>query len=215
MVLFLLITGTVASAEEWKVVRAEQGIVVSIRKVEGSPIAETRAVMTLKGVSLSTALALISDVSYQHVWIDSLDESRMLAEINPTERIIYTLSKAPWPVADRDAVVRSKFTFDREKGVVRVESHAEPDYIPENKGVVRIRKVDSSWTITRLSPEEIEVRYQVHSEPGGSLPAWMVNNIIYNQPYMTLLNMRGQVKLASYRDAHFDEIEDGAERNTR
>jgi len=207
VIMILLFAGALHGDDEWRQVRAEQGIEVSIHKVEGSSFAESRAVMRLNGVTLPAAVALISDVSHQHEWIAYMDESRVLAEISPVERINYTRSNASWPVADRDAVVRSKFSFDREKGVVRVESQAEPDFIPEKKGVVRIRKVNSSWTLIRISDGELEVRYQVYSEPGGRLPAWMVRRIIYEQPFETLLNMREQLKLAKYRDARFEDFE--------
>lgn len=209
MVMLVLGAGPAFGVEEWRVARAEQGIEVSTRAVEGSPIAETRGVMKLAGVTLKTVMALIADVPRQHEWIDSMDESRVLVVISPVEQINYTMSKAPWPVADRDAVVRSRFSFDKEKGVARVETRAEPDYIPQRDGVVRIRKVDSSWTVTRLSDSEIEVRYQVHSEPGGNLPAWLVNRIIYEQPFATLRNLRERVKQARYRDAPLDDV-DGA-----
>jgi len=212
MLIVMLFAGTAHGEEEWRLAREDQGIEVSIRKVEGSAIAESRAIMKLEGVTLSTVLALIADVAHQHEWIASMDESRVLAVISPVEQINYTLSRAPWPVADRDAVVRSKFSFDQEQGVARVETHAEPDYIPQRSGVVRIRKVDSSWTVTRLPENAIEVRYQVHSEPGGSLPAWLVNRIIFEQPFETLLNLREQVKLTQYRDAHLDNIEAAAPR---
>lgn len=205
--IIVLFAGALHGEEEWRLARAEQDIEVSTRAVEGSPIAETRGVMKLEGVTLKAAVALIADVPHQHEWIDSMDESRVLVAISPVEQINYTLSKAPWPVADRDAVVRSRFTFDKEKGVARVETHAEPDYIPRRDGVVRIRKVDSSWTVTRLSDDEIEVRYQVHSEPGGNLPAWLVNRIIYDQPFATLLNLREQVKQAKYRDAQLNDVD--------
>lgn len=207
--MLLLLCVGVHAAPQWRVVRTEDGITISVRSVENSAIAETRGVMTLSGVTLSSVLALISDVAHQHEWVASMDESRVLAELGPVERINYTRSNAPWPVADRDAVVRSRLSYEREQGRVHIESHAEPDYIPEKAGVIRIRKVDSSWTLLRLSADEIEVRYQLHSEPGGSLPAWLINNIMYEQPYQTLLNLREQVKRAPYRDAHFDFLEDG------
>lgn len=207
MFIILLFSGAVYGEDAWRLARAEQGIDVSIRPVAGSPIAESRAIMKLEGVTLSTVVALIADVPHQHEWIASMDESRVLEVVSPVEQINYTRSKAPWPVSDRDAVVRSKFSFDREKGIARVDTQAEPDYIPPRDGVVRIRKVDSSWTITHLPDGELEVRYQVHSEPGGSLPAWLVNRIIYEQPYETLLNMRERVKLAQYRDAKLDDID--------
>lgn len=195
LTLMMVLFATSLQAEEaWQVARDEQGIVVSTRKVEGSAIAESRAVVQLSGVTLAQVVEVIRDVPHQSAWVDSVDESRILTTLSPDERINYTLSKAPWPVADRDAVVHSKVSHDPASGAVYIESHAEPDYIPEKKGIVRVRKVDSSWRITPQADGHIEVTYQVHSEPGGHLPAWLINSVVYEQPFKTLRNLRERLQ---------------------
>lgn len=186
----LLLAGSLYAAPEWQVTRSAQGVEVATRNVAGSQIAESRAVVHLQGVSVAAVAVLLRNMALQHEWVDSVDESRTLELLSASERIDYTLSKAPWPVADRDAVVRTRESVDAASGVVQIESHALPDYLPEQKGVVRVRKVDSVWTITPLADGGVEVVYQVHSEPGGNLPAWLINRVVYEQPFKTLLQLR-------------------------
>lgn len=82
---------------------------------------------------------------------------------------------------------------DPATGVITVHSKGTPDYIPKKKKLVRVSKVDSTWTITPLSKTLVEVRYRVHSEPGGHLPAWLVNQVVTDQPFNTLRNLRKEV----------------------
>ena len=37
---------------------------------------------------------------------------------------------------------------------------------------------------------QVQVIYQVHNEPGGKIPSWLVNSIVITQPYNTLKNMK-------------------------
>ncbi len=184
----------------WSPARDHDGIQVYTRKVEGSPIAASLAVTRVE-LPLAAVAALILDVPNQHDWIDSVDESRVLQRLNAAASYNYTVSRAPWPVADRDAVVLTRASRDPATGVVRVESHAAPALIPERKGRVRVRRVDSLWTLTPLGPARTEVRYQVHSDPGGSLPAWLVNAMVTDQPFNTLRNLRRAAAVAPYASA--------------
>jgi len=37
---------------------------------------------------------------------------------------------------------------------------------------------------------EVEVVYQVHTEPGGSVPSWLANKFVVEAPLNTLRNLR-------------------------
>jgi hypothetical protein len=53
----------------------------------------------------------------------------------------------------------------------------------------------------------VEVVYQVHANPGGSLPNWMVNAIVVETPLETLLNLRDVVTNEKYQNRSFAFIE--------
>lgn len=65
---------------------------------------------------------------------------------------------------------------------------------PRSEGVVRVAKVDGFWQFTAQG-ERVEVVYQVGSDPGGSVPAWLANSFVVDAPYNTLYKLR---QLAEY-----------------
>ena len=65
---------------------------------------------------------------------------------------------------------------------------------PPVDGVVRTRKVTGGWTLQGLADGTTEVTYEVNADPGGWLPAWIVNFGTKKLPLTTLTNMRQQVK---------------------
>ncbi len=192
-------------AAAWTVVKERNGIQVKTRKIADSPIAQSLATVTVES-KLSPLVALILDTDNQYKWIDSVDQSKTLKRVSATQSYNYTLSKAPWPVSDRDAVVLTEASQDPVTYVVQIRSHATPDYLPEKKGLVRVKIVDSLWTLTPLPGGEVEISYLLHSDPGGDIPAWLINSMITDQPLRTLKNLRKIIGTAPYKDGRVSFI---------
>src|SRR6185295_665744 len=91
--------------------------------------------------------------------------------------IFYSRTGAPWPVADRDVVNVAHTTFDANKHMVHLEfaSTTHPAWPPQ-KGVVRMPSLRGHWN---MWPEHggawTRIEYQLHADPGGALPVWIVH----------------------------------------
>ena len=68
------------------------------------------------------------------------------------------------------------------------------DYIPKKDGMVRITEFSGFWKITPASNGTVDLVYQFHTDPGGSIPDWMANMTSIDIPYFTLEKMKEQVK---------------------
>ncbi|MNT73268.1 hypothetical protein D3C72_2119520 [compost metagenome] len=68
-----------------------------------------------------------------------------------------------------------------------------PKYLPEEKGFVRVAKVDGFW---KLQPKDggTEVTYQVHTEPGGSVPSMVANKFVVDAPFNTLKALKARAE---------------------
>lgn len=42
------------------------------------------------------------------------------------------------------------------------------------------------WKLVPKNANETEVTYQVHTEPGGSVPSWLANKFVVDAPFNTL-----------------------------
>ena len=186
--------GAATPDESWTVLRDESSIIVYSRDVPNSKFSEWLAQTTIN-TRLTALVALIMDGNSHAKWIDSVDESRNLKVMSPTQSYIYTYSGAPWPIDDRDAVVLSTVKQDMNTLVVTIHSNSVPDYLPLKKDVVRVSYINSTWTLIPLKDGEVEVAYQVHNNPGGDLPSWLINNLAFDQPYYTLENLHNFFKI--------------------
>ena len=62
------------------------------------------------------------------------------------------------------------------------------------------------WSFTPVDNGKILVRYQVHAEPGGSLPSWLANSVVVDTPYYTMANMVEMLKKEKYQQAEISLI---------
>lgn len=190
---------------KWDLAKDKKGVKVYLRKVKGIDFKEFKGVITLKA-SLVSLVALVADAEASPGWVANCSKSEVLKQINKNEAYVYSLSKAPWPVQDRDAIVHHVISQDKDTRVVTVKQTGKPDYIKKKKHIARVKRIEGFWQFTPQENGRVEIVYQVLSDPGGDLPAWLVNSSLVSQPYQTLLKMQKVVKREKYQNASLEFI---------
>lgn len=130
-----------------------------------------------------------------------------------TENIVYTVNKTPWPVTNRDAFIRSELSADA-NGVVTSTLTGVPDFKAGNDDYIRMPELKGAWTFAPMEAGMVEVTYQVHANPGGSLPNWLVNAIVIETPMNTLQNLHDVIHNEKYQGktyAFIDQAKAAAE----
>lgn len=177
---------------DWELRKERDGISIYNVGIKGSSFKRFKGVMVIEATP-NDLVSLVDDISRCHEWIDTCKEGKLIKKIGPNESYTYTYNQAPWPVSDRDAVVHNKIEWSADRKQVRILVKAVPDMIPKVKGVVRVKMIKASWTFVMLANGQTKVVYDVHNDPGGSLPAWLVNATAVSQPFNTLKNMRKSI----------------------
>jgi hypothetical protein len=191
--LALLWGGAPAEATDWEKTASEQGIEVSQRPVPGRGLPEMRAVGDVDA-NLYRILAVIRDVDRQPEWMYECKEARVLRTESENVSIVYNRTGAPWPVADRYAVVRSEIVVVRPGQEVEVRFRSSDEALPDPpRGTVRMARLVGAYTLRALAPDRTRVDYRVDADPGGLLPAWLVRSTSRDLPLETLLALRRQV----------------------
>ena len=78
--------------------------------------------------------------------------------------------------------------------VVTINGPAVPGFVPEKEGIVRVNNSTGKWVITPLAQNQIKVEYTIHVDPGGTLPAWLVNMFATQAPMQMFKNLKEQLK---------------------
>ncbi|PTS84291.1 hypothetical protein DBR00_10220 [Pseudomonas sp. HMWF032] len=181
----LFLSGSL-QAEPWKLVKDEAGIQVYLKPDNGSDFHVFRAVTRMRS-TLDRLIALQNDVVQACAWMHACNQQRLLAQEGNVSWV-YSQFSAPWPIKPRDSIVRVTTEVEAGGRVLRI-LQGDTEYLPRSEGVVRVSKVDGFWQFTAQG-ESVEVIYQVSSDPGGSVPAWLANSFVVDAPYNTLYKLR-------------------------
>ncbi|ELB2921164.1 START domain-containing protein [Vibrio alginolyticus] len=187
----LISAGTDASANEnWQFESDKNGITIYSRE-HSDGLVEIRARM-FTPTSYGAFLTLLEDSDNIPNWIDNASHSRVLNQISATENIVYTQFKAPWPAKNRDMVTYSKYWVDELGFTIEIKS-APDSYLAEQNGYVRIRSVDATWELQKLTNDTTLVEYKAFADPGGLLPNWLINKLSKESAWATFSNLRKEL----------------------
>jgi hypothetical protein len=139
-------------------------------------------------------------------------EAKLIKKTNLFERYTYIILHVSWPGTDRDNVVYSVIRQDEKSRAVTISLIGKPDYFPQRKNLVRIPVMNTLWTFQPLQSGKIKIIYQTNSDPGGRLPAAIVNLAIVDMPFFTLLRLREIIKEGKYARAIYPEIKEPYEK---
>lgn len=178
----------------WNLKKDKSGIEIYTRTVEGSSFNEFKGVTIIKNTTLHEVLDVILDVkNYGNLYPDCLNP-RILKQEGKWFDIHYIQTKGPFPVKDRDSVFEQKTVVDKEGKHALISIIPLPDYIPEKKEMVRVRKGSGYWELEEDLNGDVKVVYQFHGDPGGDIPSWLANAFVVTHPYKVLTNLTNRVK---------------------
>jgi hypothetical protein len=175
-----LMTLLAAAPEEgpgWKEAARTEGITVYTRIPEGSDVGEVRAHGMIDAPPMAVWKAIRDYNNYKKT-MPFTEESRILEEKDEGKVIyFYSVINAPL-VSRRDYVIKlvDESKWEDGSGYLKVTWTSAADKIPAKDGMVRVKVNQGYW---KLEPREggakTQATYYVLTDPGGSLPKFIVN----------------------------------------
>jgi len=186
------------SADEgWELAKDSEGIKVYTRDVEGGSFEEYRAV-TIINAPMEVIGEVLKDVPAEPEWMYRCEQARFVKKFDDSNFIFYNIWDFPFPADTRDAVLEARTVLDYKNGkcISKFWSVEDPS-MPINKKYVRMT-IKGKWDFKRISPEMTLFIYENNINPGGTLPAFIVNIFGLRIPFDTVKGMREMVKKEKY-----------------
>ena len=177
----------------WQVRMDKEGISVYTRRVEVSPILEYKA-NVIVDEPLGKIIRFFEDNSKIPQWYYQCVQAELIQKESKEKSIFYFVLHLPWPVTERDCVFSRIKSLNSENGAVSYIISALPQKFPEQKGKIRVLSINSIWRFTPLKDGRTEIYFQQHSNPGGSIPSFLVNKLSVEIPYNSLKDLRKMLK---------------------
>jgi len=173
--------------KEWNLKKKGERMWVYTRDRAGSDIKEVRLIMEVNA-SIAEINTVLNDASRQPEWVFHCTAAKDLGGTVDTGWYYYSRIALPWPMDDRDVV--AKVVGSQEGDVYRSTSIAAPNFHPEVDGCVRITDFDVATAYEAMPNGGTRMTYEVHSEPAGAVPSWLVNLFIDKGPVETMTKLR-------------------------
>jgi len=198
--LLSLLTTQSTSAEQARLKINKQNIKVWTYQMSRNPAASYKA-ETVFNVPLERAVALIMDVERAQQWVPYMGKISILNRDDQAgEFLLHVVMDLPFPLKDRDLIIQSKITRER-NGTVNIRNRGMADSRFSQPDYIRLQDYQGDWTFQRLGANKVKVTTMGYVNPEGSLPISFMNMFVEQQPYQMLKIMRSELERPMYINA--------------
>lgn len=160
--------------------------------------------------SIDSILAVMFDTAICAEWVHSCGQSFIIDDISFTERYHYQSFNIPFPFSDRDFIFHSIMVQNPPSRTVDITMFSVPDYCIDKQSIQcaevnqsELVRVQRSIGTYKLEPdsEGTKITWIQHTDPGGHMPGWLVDQFAASTPYWTLKNLAEMVKQEKFKYA--------------
>ena len=90
--------------------------------------------------------------------------------------------------------------------VMVVEAENTPFFTPQKKDMVRIMQSTGKWVVSLQADQTLKAVYTLLTDPGGNVPAWLVNLFIADGPMESFRKLKEHLKQPAYANARIPGI---------
>ncbi|NCI48330.1 lipid-binding protein [Sediminibacterium roseum] len=198
--LLIVICPFVHGQDDWKLKSDKDNIKTYSKKLADSKINAVK-IESVFPCSVSQFVSVLMDVDSYDDWIYNSKSTRLIKKVSPAELYYYSEVAFPWPTANRDFVSHVVISQDPRTKIARVDAKNVSGLVPAKPNLVRIEKSSGTWVITPQGPNQVKIEYILQVDPGGDLPAWLINPFASKGLVETFKNLRKQLSKPEYVSA--------------
>jgi hypothetical protein len=173
----------------WMLQKEKDGIKISSRHSVSSQFDDVHVEVDLPG-NIEQMKSILLDISHYKDWSYAMKKSVLIKQLGISKLIYYSEIEVPWPATDRYFYANFELMEDTTNRTIYVVSVNIPDYLPASKDLQQVTSVKGFWNISTISKKTIHVDYILELNPGGSLPAWVINLFLTKGPLETFENIK-------------------------
>jgi hypothetical protein len=198
IVALCLVIGRFAVAQDvWKLESEKDGIRVYSNKNDTEKFKSFKANTIMEG-RVEAFVGVLQDIPNYSKWITDMQAPELLKRTGDTIQIYYGKSSVPYPFDDRDGIYLNRFSWNSKNKELYVEIKLLPEYLSPKKNIVRV-KGKGYYRVKVLPQGKLDVTLSMQVDPGGEIPAWLVNMFVFKTPVNTLMGLSQRIREPQYQ----------------
>lgn len=187
-----------ADRDGWEQIADKDGVKVYRKSVAGSRLKSMRGIGIVDAPVRIVALVLLDDPR-AHEWVDSLAESRVVRVLSPHEYIEYNHVAMPAFIRDREFITRVSLAASPADATAFIRSVPADDPSIAHTKIIR-GLLSGSYVLQAIDGgKRTLLTIELHSDPAGLLPAWLVNFFQKDWARATIAGIRRQTRKADLK----------------
>jgi START domain len=186
--LFLQYVASLRGQGIWILTRQQDGIKIYSRHSEHSKFDDVKVEADLPG-NVSQMLSILTDVARYPQWAYANKTCTLVKKVNIYDFIYYSEIEVPWPSSNRDLYAHCKITANHDARSFKLIAEALKDFAPQKKDIIRVLLSKAIWNVSTVSDKMIHIEYILELDPGGAVPAWLLNLFSTKGPIETFSNL--------------------------
>jgi hypothetical protein len=190
--ILILRVSTGYSQGNWELKRNENGIEVYTRKPLSGSLKELRVICELTATK-TQLIKTLQDINNYKQWVYSTKSNYLLKTVNPQELIYHSISHLPWPLRDRDLIIELSIIPGSVNDKFEIKAVSLPTFLPVDNNFIRVPYSLALWKVTVVNEHKLKIDYTFSVDPGGSIPAWLVNSTLSIGPYNSFIKLKEEL----------------------
>jgi hypothetical protein len=112
---------------------------------------------------------------------------------------VYSEVGVLWPFNNRDEITLSVVKRKEDSVEITIEITIIQDFVLEKKGIIRMSSGNGEWIFTPIENGKTKIYHRFGADPGGNIPAWIVNIFLVDAPYKTMLALQERAAKLSFK----------------
>ncbi|CAF3641105.1 unnamed protein product [Rotaria sp. Silwood1] len=160
----------------WTICYEKSSCRVATKKNSQSTFDVVRIQSDFHDISAELLYDVIHDGEYRSTWDTAMIEGYEICAVSHNSDIGYYSMKSPPPFKYRDLVTqRAWLDYGRNRDKIIINHSVNHLREPPRKNFVRAISYVTGYLIIPTGPSSCRFYYMTQSDPGGNLPAWLVN----------------------------------------
>lgn len=175
-------------AQDWTLTKSNDQVKVYTAKMPASKFKVIKVEALMDG-SLQKLVNVLKDVNNNKRWVYKTKRSYKIDSVDTNDFRYYAETSVPWPLSNRDMVIRMQFMPDTVNHELQVQATGLPQAISEKNGIVRVKQFEGLWKVRQKSNGKLAIDYVLKIDPGGSISPGISNLFASNGPFETFNNL--------------------------
>lgn len=185
----LLRSQTAMAQQDCVLKKANGDLKVFSCPVENEKMNFIKVEMILENTTPDELLDFVRDVENYTNWQYHTIEAVIL-KVSDSSIIYRTVVEAPWPVSNREMVTEIKSRYDSSEKNLQVVTRSTNYAYPGSEELVRVPFSMGVWNVSVQGNSTLRIDYTLKIDPGGSVPAWLLNMAIAEGPFQSFSNLK-------------------------